>query len=361
MKKILSISFALLIALLALTGCGDEEKGGASSNTASKETDSSIISSVSVSSDTQSDNISSETTSDPGSSKVETKPVSSQTSSKQTSSEKTSNPVSSQTNPKEDVTECKHNNTKAVSVNTGKNIIDSTKLDVVNHSIVCKDCNKDLGTKAHTIDNGKCTVCGQNNLAQKTVYAITSSYIWDGEGEVKDNGAVSYEVMLQKSWYSAAKGEYAIDEWNYKIPEAAMLDAIRSKFVITDAQFEELKALKNYQFSFGGHTYSNGFFEISAPAAGGPPSHQHKVVGYSDNGQGKLIVYMDYIKCDYESDTPYSEHDYYYAVEYNYSGYSDLYLKESEIGGYGAVVDSLRATSIKKIASLPANMTKPQN
>ncbi|MBE6903232.1 MAG: hypothetical protein E7480_01330 [Ruminococcaceae bacterium] len=280
--------------------------------------------------------------------------ISSDTSSVESSSEPSSNTSSAPA--------CKHTNKKATPAATGKNTIDASKLDMVNHNLVCADCNASLGTEAHKVENGKCTLCSQNNFAQKKFSVVNASYTWDGYPDIKDSGAVSYEVMLMKSWNAAAKDEYAVDEWHYKVPEADMLATIRNKFVITDAQFEELKALGRYSFLFGGHTYSNGFFNIELPAAGGPPEYEHKEVGYVDNGQGKFTVYMDCVKCDYEADPPTLVHDYYYAVEYTYSGFSNLSIVQGdysfEIAGFTPVVDSLRVTSIKKVASIPSDMIK---
>ena len=151
-----------------------------------------------------------------------------------------------------------------------------------------------------------------------------------------------------------------IDEWHYKIPADAMLKEIRKKFVITDAQFEKLKAQGKYDFFMGTQTYENGYFHITDPAAGGPGEKTHEQVGYVDNKAGKFTVYYDYM--DGGADVEEHEHLAYYAVEYTYSGYSNLTIQKGEwckeITGFESVVDSLRVTSIKKISSLPANMTK---
>lgn len=255
---------------------------------------------------------------------------------------------------------CLHLNAKAVSVNTGKNIIDTSKLDAVNHKVVCDICNKDLGVEAHKIKDGKCTLCNQNNLKTKTSSIISAGPTLQGDLAVNIDGTPDFDVMVDACWYSAVTPEYTVDEWNYKIPADAMLKAIREYFVITDAQFEKLKAQGEYKFFIGTHTFKDGYFYISWPAAGGPGNYTHEQVGYIDDKAGKFTVYYDYISGGADSDE--HEHISYYAVEYTYSGYSNLAIQKNEwykeIVGFESVVDSMRVTSIKAVSSLPSNMTK---
>ncbi len=255
---------------------------------------------------------------------------------------------------------CKHTNKKAVSVNTGKNIIDASKLDVVNHKLVCADCKAELGTEKHKISGEKCTLCGQKNFKTKTIGIVNAGPTYEGDLVVNEDGTPDFAIMLGATWQSAITPEYTVDEWNYKIPADAMLKAIRTKFVITDAQFEKLKAQGEYKFFLDTHTFKDGYFNIFWPAAGGPGEHTHKQVGYVDNKAGKFTVYYDYM--DGGADAEEHEHLAYYAVEYTYSGYSNLSIKKEEwyntILGYESVVDSMRVTSIKKVSSLPSNMTK---
>ena len=255
---------------------------------------------------------------------------------------------------------CQHKNKKATPVSTGKNTIDSSKLDMVNHAISCADCKAELGVAAHTVKNGVCTACSQKNFAAKSVYVAGAGYTIENEAKLNDDGSVPYEVILDSVWFNAAKYEYAIDEWNYKIPEAAMLEVIRAKYVMTDAQFAALKAQGSYYFFLDTHTYKDGYFYIQDPAAGGGGMYTHTVVGYTDNGNGKFTVYRDYQSGG--SDVDEHEHIYYYTVEYQYSGYSNLTVKKEDyayaISGYAPVVDSLRITAMKKVTSLPADMIK---
>lgn len=257
---------------------------------------------------------------------------------------------------------CNHPHKKIFPVSTGKNIIDSSKFDMVNHKVVCGHCNADLGLEAHDVKNGICRLCKQANFETKPTSIITATHTLNGDAKLNENGSVAYEIMLDSTWYSAAKLEYAIDEWNYKIPEAAILAAIRTKFVITDAQFEALKAQGEYEFFIDTHTYKDGYFYITDPAAGGPGSYTHIAAGYKDDKNGKFTVYIDYINGGADVEESEREHICYYAVEYQYKGYSNLSVTTGEyyssIAGYTPVVDSLRVVSMKKIANLPSDMVK---
>lgn len=255
---------------------------------------------------------------------------------------------------------CKHTNKRAESINTGKNIIDTSKLDVINHSVVCADCNEAIGLEAHKLDDSKCTLCGQNNFKMKTTGVVVPAPTLRGDLKINNDGSPAFEVMIDITWRNAITPEYTVDEFNYKIPEAAILKEIREKFVISDAQFEKLKAQGEYEFFISTHTYKDGYFNICYPAAGGGGEYSHKQLGYTDNKAGVFTVYFDYMREDYDSDK--QEHISYYAVEYSYSGYSNLSIMKGEwynsILGFESVVDSMRVTSIKNVSSIPANITK---
>lgn len=279
-------------------------------------------------------------------------------SSKENSSTESEKPTVSNTVSEKPV--CKHAKTKSEPVNTGKNIIDASKYDIINHKVICADCKAFVKYEAHKIADSKCTLCGQNNFNMKTVNIIIAGPTLEGDLKVNADGSPAFEVMLNTTWQSAITPEYTVDEFNYKIPAEAMLKAIRTKFVISDAQFEKLKAQGEYKFFLDTHTFKDGYFNIVWPAAGGPGEHTHKNVGYIDNKAGKFTVYYDYMSGG--ADVEEHEHISYYAVEYKYSGYSNLSIQKAEwrnnILGFESVVDSMRITSIKEISSLPANMTK---
>ena len=256
---------------------------------------------------------------------------------------------------------CSHTATRAVAISTGKNIIDSSKLDMVVHNVVCANCSEVIKTENHSVANGKCTVCNQDNFATKTVGYVDAGPTLRGDAEINDDGSVDYDIMLSSSWYSVSNG-YEVDEWNYKIPEDVILKAIKNKFSITDAQFEALKAQGEYDFFLGDHIYKNGYFEISWPAAGGPGNFTHNLVGYKDDNAGNFTIYIDYIKGGADVPENELEHLYYYAVEYTYSGYSNLSIVTNEydgkeISGYTPVIDSLRVKAIKKLSALPTDIT----
>ncbi len=255
---------------------------------------------------------------------------------------------------------CKHEKTKFNPIVTGNNIIDDSKLDVVNHSKVCKDCGEQIALEKHTVSNGKCTVCGQSNFAIATKYATSAGVSGDGinVAEINADGSLSYNLVIENSWWSA-EGEF-IDEWTKKIPEAEMLKAIRERFVMSDAEFAKLNAQGSYNCSLGTQTYSDGYFHCSDPAAGGPGDYLHEIIGYKDNNNGTFSVYYDYIEGGPDVDVSEHKHQYYYAVEYTYSGVSNLKIEKVNedgyeylaISGWTPVVNSMRVKSIKKVADI---------
>lgn len=282
-----------------------------------------------------------------------------------TSSEEETKPENPETSKPEniapEVPECKHTNTTVKSVSTGNNIIDNSKFDVVNHAKVCKDCGEQIALEKHTVSDGKCTVCGQSNLAVSTIYptaAGVSGNIGLNAPEINDNGSLSYNLVIEKCWWDA-EGEW-LDMWNVKITEAEMLKAIRKKFVMSDSEFEKLKAKGSYECSLGTQTYSDGYFYCCDPAAGGPGDYSHEIIGYKDNKNGTFLTYYDCLLGGPDVEENEREHQYYYAVEYTYSGASNLSIEKVDedgyvyynISGWTPVVNSMRIKSIKKVADI---------
>ncbi len=272
----------------------------------------------------------------------------------------TSDTTSNTTSVPDENTACVHKNIKAKPVSTGKNIIDSSKYDMINHAKVCADCGERVQLEKHTVSGEKCTACGQNNFAQSNIYPMSAGVSGiDGlqKAEINDDGSISYNLIIESSWWGA-NGE-AIDMWNFKISEADMLKSIRTTFLMSDAEFEKLKQQGKYECSLGTQTYSDGYFYCADPAAGGPGDYSHEVIGYKDS-EGTFIIYYDYLKGGPDVEESEQVHQYYYAVEYTYSGASNLtiagvveYGYESQrICGWKPVVESLRVKSIKKVTDI---------
>ena len=266
---------------------------------------------------------------------------------------------SDDTQSKPEEAKCEHKNTKVKSVSTGKNIIDGSKLDVVNHAKVCSDCGEQISLEKHTVKDEKCTACGQDNFELSNIYPMSAGVSGDGldVAEINDDGSLSYNLVIECSWWNA-DGEH-LDDWNVKIPEAEMLKSIREKFIMSDAEFAKLKEQGEYKCSLGTQTYSDGYFYCSDPAAGGPGDFSHKVIGYKDSN-GTFTVYFDYLKGGPDVEEKDREHQYYYATEYTYSGYSNLSVatveeygyESQQIQGFKPVVESLRVKSIKKVTDI---------
>ena len=257
-------------------------------------------------------------------------------------------------------TACEHKITKTKPVSTGKNIIDDSKYDMVDHATVCSDCGEQLSLEKHTVSGEKCTACGQNNFTISNIYPTSAGVAGDNgieAAEINDDGSISYNLIIESSWWEA-DGE-AIDMWNFKIPEANMLKAIRTTFVMSDEEFKKLKQQGTYECSLGTQTYADGYFYCVDPAAGGPGSYSHEIVGYKDNN-GTFIVYYDYLEGGPDVEEAERVHLYYYAVEYTYRGASNLKVmsvvedgyESQRIGGWKPVVESLRVKSIKKVADI---------
>ena len=257
---------------------------------------------------------------------------------------------------------CKHTKVSKKPVSTGKNIIDSSKLDMLYHNKICNDCKAVIGTEKHTVKSGKCTVCGQSNFALTTKYLITASVSDPNDfcaAKINANGSLDYSLVIQNCWFEA-KGEW-LDEWHKKIPEAEMLKAIRTKFVMSDSEFEKLKQQGVYYCSLSEQKYSDGYFNCTDPAAGGPGEYSHTLVGYKDNKNGSFSLYYDYLLGGPDVEENERKHQYYYVIEYTYSGASNLEIativeegySHYEIQGWKPIVESLRIKAIKKLSSLP--------
>lgn len=253
---------------------------------------------------------------------------------------------------------CKHSKTEIKPISTGSNVIDSSKLDVVNHAKYCATCKKNLGLEKHTVKDGKCSACGQSNFATSMASLINAEVYDDNAycaAKINDDGSLHYDLIFEESWFSA-QGEWT-DSHHKKISEAAMLESIRTKFVMSDSEFEKFKAKGVYNCSLETQTYSDGYFYFTDPAAGGPGNYTHELKGYKDNLKGTFTVYYDYLDGGPDVDRSERVHLYYYAVEYTYTGASNLTLSTDEydvycINGWKPVVNSLRVKSIKQVSNI---------
>ena len=189
---------------------------------------------------------------------------------------------------KPETTACKHTSTSAKAVSTGSNIIDNSKLDVVNHAKVCKDCGEQVSLEKHNVANGKCTVCGQSNFATTKVTADTAGIAGGPSGhngvEINSDGTPDYDFMVQEGYYAIGfdtlQQYLDEEEWVYKIPESVFLTALKTKFVVDDSLFAKIKAQGKYRFFWSDHSYSNGVFYIAYIAAGDVSEYTHDILGY---------------------------------------------------------------------------------
>ncbi len=284
--------------------------------------------------------------------------------------EKKEEVTSSESSTSSEAPACKHEKTKAVSASTGKNVIDSSKLDVISHNKVCSTCNAIVGTEKHTVKNGACTVCGQKNFATAFITLENAGISGGSNGhcgaEINSDGTPDFDYMMQEGYFAIGfetlnkhlndSGE----EWMYEIPESVLYNALKTKFVINDSLFAKLKAQGKYEFFWCDHSYSKGIFYIPYMAAGDVSDYTHKVLGYKDNKNGSFTVYYDYLKGGPDYEEKDRVHQYYYTLEYTYSGASNLTIgveKEEDyeyqvIRGWKPVVDSLRIKSIKKVTDV---------
>ena len=295
------------------------------------------------------------------------------TSKEDTSSEdKTSSKPTPQTDkhetPKTEAPVCKHTKTSVISLSTGKNIIDGSKLDVINHAKVCDDCDKQIALEKHTVKDNKCTVCGQSNFAITNINVDTAGISGGPSGhdgaEISGDGTPDFDFMMQEGYFAlgfdSLQKYLNEDTWFYEIPESVFYAALKTKFVVDDNIFAKLKAQGEYEFFWTKHSYSNGVFYIAYTACGDVPEYTHNLIGYTDNKNGTITVYYDYFEGGPDVEESERKHQYYYAVEYTYSGASNLaIIKKTEndyeyyvIEGWTPVVNSMRIKSIKKVTDI---------
>ncbi|MBQ2675993.1 MAG: hypothetical protein IJF54_01140 [Clostridia bacterium] len=262
---------------------------------------------------------------------------------------------------------CKHTNVKFSTV-TGSNTIDSSKLDIINHKKVCADCGETIALEKHTVKNGKCAICGQSNFNTSKITAknagVSGSDIGHVAVEINADGTPDFDYMMQEAYYSIGFDnlqKYLNEEdWMYEIPEADFYKALKSVFVIDDAMFAKLKAKAKYHFFWCDHTYSNGYFYIPYMAAGDVADYTHDLIGYKDDKKGTLTVYYDYLKGGADFEAADRVHQFYYAMEFTYSGASNFAISKVddegyvyyELTGWTPVVKSLRIKSIKKVTDI---------
>lgn len=150
----------------------------------------------------------------------------------------------------------------------------------------------------------------------------------------------------------------------YTIPEAVVLEKARTKYVITDQYFEKIKSLKTYQAmgSYGTDTaeYKDGNFVLEVVHGGGfggGGEEKYTVIGYK-RSSGVLAVCLDFsIDYDYTGDF---EHQYFYEIEYTYSGTADFSVKaHSIVSTDKALIDSLRIRTVKKVTDTTPYTLKP--
>jgi len=280
------------------------------------------------------------------------------TSSQQTTSSTPAKPV------------CKHTKTTVKPTSTGNNIIDSSKLDVINHIKICSDCGKNIGLEKHTVVNGKCAACGQSNFAVEKITAdvvgITGAVGGNNSAEINSDGTPDYDFMVQEGYYAIGYETLQkylnteSDDWFYEVPESEFLKALKKKFIVDNNLFAKIKAQGEYKFFWSDHYYSNGIFYIAYTAMGDVADYTHNLIGFKDNKNGSFTIYYDYIKGGQDVEESERTHEYYYVIEYTYSGASNLWIEKidddgyiyHEIKGWKPVVESMRIKSIKKVTDI---------
>lgn len=333
MKRILSFCSALLLLVTLSAGCGSDKADPTATTTAGDDTVTTTTLAVSADPTT--------TNSD--------KPAGTTASSSVTTKATTAS-------------SCNHAHTEIVSVNTGKHMIDSSKLDMLYHAVKCKDCQQQVRLEKHTVTAGKCTVCGQSNFEMAETGFIETTY-FDKDGTeqsgINDDGSFHYSAVLDDSYYLAELSKNKTDAGKYKIPEATMFDAINRVFVFSKSEFEKLKAQGTYTFLQGEQTYQDGYFYIDSSNDGGRYQYIKTPLGYTDDQKGTFTIYLDFLKKDT------SEHQFYYAITYRYEGTaSNLYLQNTfgttTIFGWEPLVSSLKVTAVKKVAAPDPAMKAPE-
>ncbi len=184
-----------------------------------------------------------------------------------------------------------------------------------------------------------------------------------GEAFINGNGEIDYDEVLANVFYDCFPADYF--EQTITITEDEMLNIIRNKFIFSDEQFENFKAQGTYMFSssYDYVKYQDGVFTLTDPRRGDAADYKHDLKGFVDDKSGTLKLYYDYSTTGYNDGTD-PTHQYYYEVVYKYSGSTEFGTKYNE--GWGMyyitgtdenVINSLRAETISKVATLPVDMT----
>lgn len=185
-----------------------------------------------------------------------------------------------------------------------------------------------------------------------------------GEAFINSNGEIDYDEVLANVFYDCFPADDFTAE-TVAVGEDEMLNIIRNKFIFSDEQFENFKAQGTYMFSssYDYVKYQDGVFTLTDPRRGDAPDFKHDLKGFVDDKAGTLKLYYDYSTTGYNDGTE-STHQYYYEVVYKYSGSTNFDTLYNEgmgmyyiIGTDENVINSLRAETISKVATLPVDMT----
>ena len=185
-----------------------------------------------------------------------------------------------------------------------------------------------------------------------------------GEAFINENGEIDYDEVLANVFYDCFPADDFTAE-TVAVSEDEMLNIIRNKFIFSNEQFENFKKQGTYMFSgsYDYVNYQNGIFTLTDPRRGDAADYKHELKGFVDDKSGTLKLYYDYSTTGYNDGTD-STHQYYYEVVYKYSGSTEFGTKYNE--GWGMyyitgtdenVINSLRAETISKVATLPVDMT----
>ena len=161
---------------------------------------------------------------------------------------------------------------------------------------------------------------------------------------------------MGKVWWWAASNNVFDDETNLAhLSEQDVLAIIRSIFIFTDEQFEELKKAGQYTVLTDVYSYyKDGTFVLPGGFGwGGDPTY-HTLLSYEDNKQGVIQLFFEY------NSRQFDELPVKYVMEYVYTGSSDIQIDsvyEEEIDcrtwfftSYDPdLLNSLRIRSIKEI------------
>lgn len=173
-----------------------------------------------------------------------------------------------------------------------------------------------------------------------------------------------HQLDIEKYFTSRKDVEGEIYFNYYTIPEAVVLEKARTKYVITNEYFEKIKSLKFYQdigsYGMDSAEYKDGTFVLEVVHGGGfggGGDEKYTVIGYK-SANGALAVCLDFsIDFDYTGNF---EHQYFYEIEYTYSGTADFSVKDGTIVSTDkAFIDSLRIRTVKKVTDTTPYTLKP--